>query len=240
MFKPWVPIGLAISALFLALACQSHQIEAQPSSRVSPPLSTMGQSKADLPQLVDIHTISPTIRLDIRYATDNNFTQSKLYSQARCLLRPTVARQLAQVQADLEPQGLGLKVFDCYRPLAVQQKLWNLLPDERYVANPKQGSRHNRGAAVDLTLVDRTGQELEMPSVFDDFSERSHLDYQGASTGAKQHRQLLQTVMQRRKFTGLATEWWHFDAQDWQQLPVLDTPLEAVPEPQVVSTPARP
>ncbi len=179
------------------------------------------------PELVDIQAIAPTIQLDLRYATTNNFTGQKLYAQARCLLRPQVATRLALVQADLEAKQLGLKVFDCYRPLSVQKRMWELVPDANYVADPKSGSRHNRGSAVDLTLVDRQGHALPMPSEFDEFSPRSHLDYQGGTPTTRQNRDLLQTAMLKRGFTSIPTEWWHFDAPNWQSYPLLDIPLSA-------------
>jgi D-alanyl-D-alanine dipeptidase len=180
-------------------------------------------------QMVEIHKLNSKIRLDIRYATTNNFTHHQLYVQARCVLRASVAQQLAQVQIKLEQQGLGLKVYDCYRPLSVQKQMWAIVPDSRYVANPAVGSRHNRGSAVDVTLVDRNGNELEMPSGFDDFSDRAHLDYMGASLRAQQNRQHLRTVMEQQGFVALSTEWWHFDAQDWQRFPLVNIPFQSIP-----------
>lgn len=178
--------------------------------------------------LVDIHSVSPDVLLDIRYATRNNFTRQQLYSQPRCLLRAGVARKLAKVQADLAQVGLGLKVFDCYRPLSVQKRMWELVPDDRYVANPNQGSRHNRGAAVDLTLVDSKGNELEMPSKFDDFSNHASVHYKGSSSAAQHNRQLLEKVMRKHGFTSIETEWWHFDAANWQKFEIADLPFESV------------
>lgn len=175
--------------------------------------------------LVDMQAIAPTVQLDVRYATAQNFTHQKLYSHPRCLLRPAVAMRLAKVQADLQTQGLGLKVFDCYRPLSVQRKMWKIVPNPLYVANPQQGSRHNRGSAVDLTLVDRNGKELPMPSAFDEFSPKSHLDYRGDNPKQIQNRDRLQQVMKRRGFQPILSEWWHFDAPNWQQYPLLDLPL---------------
>jgi D-alanyl-D-alanine dipeptidase len=116
-------------------------------------------------RLVNIEAFISGIRLDIRYATANNFTKRPLYPVARCYLRKQVAERLTKVQQELQAQGLGLKVFDCYRPLSIQKQLWALLPDERYVIDPRKGSRHNRGAAVDVTLVDAKGNELEMPTM---------------------------------------------------------------------------
>ncbi|MCT7971014.1 M15 family metallopeptidase [Laspinema olomoucense] len=190
---------------------------------------------ADTPQLegenlVDIQDINPEIILDIRYATANNFLKVQLYSVPRCLLRTSVAQKLSLVQEQLQAMGLGLKVFDCYRPLSVTRKMWEVLPDPRYVANPARGSRHNRGAAIDLTLIDARGNELEMPTDFDDFSDRAARDYQGSdvSPQARQNSQLLERVMTQQGFIPLITEWWHFDAENWQDYPLLDISLEEI------------
>ena len=175
--------------------------------------------------LVNIQQIAPTIRLDLRYATPNNFMKRKLYPVARCLLHEKVARQLQQVQLELVADNLGLKVYDCYRPLSIQKQMWKMLPDNRYVANPAQGSRHNRASAIDLTLVDlATGKEQEMPSKFDDFSVRSHINYDGASLASKSNRQVLRVAMEKHSFKGIPTEWWHYDSLDWKKYPVLDIP----------------
>jgi zinc D-Ala-D-Ala dipeptidase len=173
--------------------------------------------------LVNIKQIAPNIRQDIRYATANNFMHRKLYPVARCLLHEKVAQQLKAVQIELEKGNLGLKVFDCYRPLSIQKEMWKILPDNRYVANPAQGSRHNRASAIDLTLVDlTTGKALEMPSEFDDFSDRSHINYAGASLAAKSNHQVLRIAMEKHDFKGILTEWWHYDSLDWKKYPVLD------------------
>jgi D-alanyl-D-alanine dipeptidase len=215
----------------------SNSVTDSVSEAVAKPNANVAQAEKALPtqpasaatnQLVDIHSINPRILLDIRYATANNFTHRPLYSQARCLLRASIAADLAQVQASLEAQGLGLKVYDCYRPLSVQRKMWRIMPDSRYVANPAVGSRHNRGSAVDVTLVDREGQELEMPTAFDDFSDRAHLDYRGGSAESRRHRQILQQVMNQHGFISLPTEWWHFDGRNWHQYQVMDVPLEQI------------
>jgi len=175
--------------------------------------------------LIDVTTIAPRLRLDIRYATAGNFTHQPLYAHARCLLQEPVARRLADVAHELAARGLGLVVYDCYRPLSVQKKMWALVPDERYVSNPKKGSRHNRGAAVDVALVDQHGALLPMPSAYDEFTERAHRDYAGGSAHERVDREILEDVMLRHGFIGLATEWWHFDATEWQTFPISDEPL---------------
>lgn len=175
--------------------------------------------------LVDATTIVPRLRLDVRYATRANFTHQRLYAHARCLLHEAIARRLADVQRELAARGLGLVAYDCYRPLSVQKEMWALVPDERYVSDPAKGSRHNRGAAVDVGLVDRRGRALPMPSGYDEFSERAHRDFGGGSDAARANRALLDEVMQRHGFVGLPTEWWHFDATEWQTYPISDEPL---------------
>lgn len=178
--------------------------------------------------LVDLERVNPGIRIEIRYATANNFMKEALYPEARCLLRRETAEKLSRVQRRLEKRGLGLKVFDGYRPLSVQKKMWARFPLEGYVANPARGSNHNRGAAVDLTLVDKNGRELPMPSAYDEFSERSHRDYLGASTKKLRNRRILQKAMEKEGFIGLKTEWWHFDDPEAKNYPVLDFPFSSV------------
>ena len=175
--------------------------------------------------LVDVTALAPRLHLDIRYATPRNFTHVTLYAHARCLLHEAVARRLADVDRELAGRGLGLVVYDCYRPLSVQKKMWALVPDERYVSDPKKGSRHNRGAAVDVALADARGALLPMPSAYDEFSERAHRDYAGGGDAERRNRALLEEVMTRHGFVGLPTEWWHFDAADWQSYPIADDPL---------------
>lgn len=180
--------------------------------------------------LVDIQKVNPHIRIEIRYATSNNFMKEALYPEARCLLRSEVAQKLSRVQANLEKQGLGLKIFDGYRPLSVQKKMWAKFPLDGYVANPAKGSNHNRGAAVDLTLVGAEGHELPMPSPYDEFSERAHRDYLGGTPAETQNRKLLEDAMTQEGFHGISTEWWHFDDINCKSYPVLDLPFSSVAE----------
>lgn len=176
--------------------------------------------------MVDIKAINSHIRLDIKYATSDNFTKQKVYSQPKAYLRKEVVEQLDKVQKDLEKQGLGLKVWDAYRPHSVQYKFWELVPDERYVANPAKGSRHSRGAAVDLTLVDSSGKELTMPTEFDNMTEKAHRDYMQLPEEAIRNREILEKAMAAHGFKGLPTEWWHFDYKKWQKYDLLDVSFE--------------
>jgi D-alanyl-D-alanine dipeptidase len=187
-------------------------------------------------QLVDVSSTYAHMIIDLRYATPRNFTKRALYpAGARCFLRRAVAERLARVQAALELEGFGLKLWDCYRPLSVQRLMWKLVPDERYVADPAKGSRHNRGAAVDVTLVDKRGAELPMPTPFDDFSERAHRDFNvlddklpGESAAALENRDRLERAMKAEGFVPLPTEWWHFDAPDWASYPIADDDLASL------------
>lgn len=173
-------------------------------------------------ELVDIERFVPGVVLDIRYATTNNFTGQQLYPSSKCYLRRATAEKLAGVQEELRPMGLGLKVFDGYRPLSVQRKMWEVYPHEGYVANPKRGSRHNRGAAVDLTLIHTNGAEVLMPSPFDSFTESAHRNSTNAPPEAIANRELLERVMVNHGFEGLPTEWWHFDDRNWRKYPLMD------------------
>lgn len=174
-------------------------------------------------ELVDVEKEIPGIILDIRYATTNNFTGQQLYPVAKCFLRRAAAEKLRDVQTELASSGLGLKIFDGYRPLSVQKKMWAIYPHPGYVADPKKGSRHNRGAAVDVTLIrlsDRS--ELPMPTPYDDFTEKAHRDYKDLPEEVIGNRELLGRVMTKHGFEGLPTEWWHFDYGDWRRYEILD------------------
>jgi D-alanyl-D-alanine dipeptidase len=178
-------------------------------------------------QWVDVAKLDPTIVLDLRYATANNFLKQKVYPSATCLLRRPVATQLLQVQKSLLEKGYSLKLWDCYRPLSVQKKMWEIVHDSRYVADPKTGSRHNRGAAVDTTLVKKTGEAIEMPTEFDDFSEKADPDSEATWTpAAKANYQILLEAMQSSGFTVLDSEWWHYDSAGWQQYPISNQPVK--------------
>jgi len=180
--------------------------------------------------LVAVTSINSCIRLDIRYATTNNFTGQQVYSSPKACLRRPAALKLSAAQQKLEEQGLALKVYDAYRPLSVQKIFWKIMPDERYVADPSKGSRHNRGSAVDVTLVGlNSGKELEMPSGYDDFTSRAGYAFTNLPPAAVSNRALLRAVMTGCGFIPFETEWWHFDDAGWTNYPILDVPLENLP-----------
>ncbi len=174
-------------------------------------------------ELVDIQEVAPNIQVDLKYATDDNFTGQVVYTFNQCLVAEEAAVKLLDVQNELESMGLGLKIWDGFRPMAAQWKFWELVPDERYVSNPRKGGRHTRGTAVDVTLITKEGVELKMPSAFDDFSEKAHRNYMGATEEEIANRTLLEEIMERHGFIGFAHEWWHFDLVGWQDFPVLET-----------------
>jgi len=161
----------------------------------------------------DIAKIEPSIRLDIKYATTDNFTKSKIYDCPRCLLRPEAAEAVIKAHKTLKKNGLGLKMFDCYRPRPFQQRLWDKVPNPDYVTPPAKGSMHSRGAAVDLTIVDANGKELDMGTPYDFFGREAHTDNNNLPQKVLANRRLLREAMAAVGFKGIRTEWWHFSYQ---------------------------
>jgi len=182
------------------------------------------RAEASAADLVDVAVAVPGLRLDLRYATPDNFLRIAVYPCGRCLLRRPAAEALARAQASLAARGLGLLLWDCYRPLSVQRAMWALVPDGRYVADPARGSIHNRGGAVDLTLVDRDGKLLAMPTPFDHFGPEAAAEAPAPAEAAA-HRATLRAAMEEAGFTGIRTEWWHFDAPGSRGWPLVDAPL---------------
>jgi len=165
-----------------------------------------------LKKMVELKTIVPNIQYDLRYSTTNNFMGEQLYKNgSRTYLRLVVARALARVQQELNEKNLSLKIWDAYRPYSVTERMWEKIKDERYVADPKKGSGHNRGIAVDLTIVDMTtGKEVDMGTGFDNFTDTAHQNFKNLSSQVLDNRVLLKTVMQKNGFVAMETEWWHF------------------------------
>jgi len=181
------------------------------------------------PELVELALLNPSIHLDVRYATANGFLGTPVYSQARAFLQRPAAEALLRVQQKLKPLGYGLLIHDAYRPWYVTKIFWDATPPEGkiFVADPAQGSRHNRGCAVDLTLYDlATGKPIEMPGTYDEMSPRSFPNYPGGSSLQRWHRDLLRRAMESEGFTVYEAEWWHFDYKDWREYPILNVPFE--------------
>ena len=178
-------------------------------------------------ELVELKKYIPGIKLDIRYATKNNFTGQAVYSQARAFARRPVAEALKKVQGELKKSGLGLKIFDGYRPYTVTTRFFAIASDKSFVANPKDGSRHNRGCAIDLTLIDlKTGKELAMPTPYDSFAPEAASDFKGLSEEVLKNRETLRVVMEKNNFRVLKNEWWHFDFIGWRNFELMDIPFE--------------
>jgi zinc D-Ala-D-Ala dipeptidase len=182
--------------------------------------------KADLVELI---TLDPTIKLDVRYATTNNFLGTPVYTQARAFLQRPAAEALVRAHRELKAQGYGLIIHDGYRPWYVTKIFWDATPDDKkiFVANPQEGSKHNRGCAVDLSLYDlRTGAEVQMPSGYDEMTKRAYSDFAGGTNEERARRALLRQAMEKQGFKVNPTEWWHFDYQDWKQYPILNVKFE--------------
>ncbi len=183
-----------------------------PAAPPLPPPPAEAVTDYDTTQWTELHRLAPGVELEIRYASANNFMEQQIYDCGRCFYRPPVAAALASAQWELEDRGLGLKLFDCYRPQPYQQRLWDVLPDARYVANPARGSLHSRGAAADLTLINLdTGVELDMGTPYDFFGEEAYTTTTDLPAHVLQNRALLQDVMGRNGFAAIRTEWWHFN-----------------------------
>ena len=175
--------------------------------------------------LIELKTIVRNIRYDLRYATRDNFTSVRLYpiNTQSTFLRKEPAEALSQIAKALEAKGLGILVWDAYRPYHVTVKFWELIKDERYVANPSKGSGHNRGIAIDMTLYDlKTGALLDMPTAFDDFSEKAHHGADNISSRQKENREMLRNLMEQHGFIKFQTEWWHYYWPNGEQYDVLD------------------
>ncbi len=181
----------------------------------------------DKEPLVDAAKLIPNLVVDLRYASDDNFLKQRVYpAEARCLLLDSAAQRLAAVAKALEKKHYRLKVWDCYRPLSVQFQMWKAFPRRGYVADPnKGGSHHNRGAAVDLTLVAPDGKEVEMPTGYDSFTQAAHHWYTGGTPASLEHRALLREVMEAGGFNRNPMEWWHYDLPESITFPARDDPF---------------
>lgn len=182
-------------------------------------------------RLVEIKKYVPGIALDIRYATTNNFMHRQMYAQAKAFARLPVAIALKAVEADLKKKGLGLKIYDAYRPYAVTVKFYEMARDTNFVADPHKGSKHNRGCAIDLTLIDlKTGKELDMPTGFDSFSKKAAAGYAPLPKREYANRELLKKTMKAHGFNVYRTEWWHYDFNGWMNYPLVDIPFSEIPD----------
>ena len=192
---------------------------ASPQTQAPETVPTLVREEPADEDFVRVADYIPTITQDLRYATENNFTGQRIYDFTQVYLRWGTVKKLMDVSRELEAQGLYLKIWDGFRPVSAQFRLWEVYPDPTYVSNPETGySSHSRGNTVDLTLVDSTGQELEMPTGFDDFSALADRDYSDCPETAAANARALETLMEQYGFTGYFGEWWHFS--DTQTYPV--------------------
>src|SRR4030095_7136909 len=183
------------------------------------------------PELVELVKLDPTIKLDIRYATKNNFLGKKVYKEDRAFVQRPAAEALARANQKLRAQGYGLIIHDGYRPWSVTKAFWDATPADKkvFVADPAQGSRHNRGCAVDLSLFDlKTGKVVVMPSGYDEMTERSHINYAGGTEEQRRLRDLLRAAMEAEGFVVYEPEWWHYDYKDWKEYPILNISFKEI------------
>ena len=179
--------------------------------------------------LVELITLDNTIKLDIRYATADNFVGRAVYPEGRAFLQKPAAKAVVKVHQKLKKQGLGLVIFDGYRPWTITKLFWDVVPEDKrkFVADPAKGSKHNRGCAVDLSIYDlKTGQLVDMPSGYDEFTERASPDYAGGTEKQRANRELLRSLMEDVGFTVNPNEWWHFDFKNWQDYAIYDISFE--------------
>ena len=180
------------------------------------------------PELVELVLLDPTLKLDVRYAGSNNFLGRPVYSQPRAFLQRPAAEALTRVNAALRQEGYGLVIFDGYRPWSVTKIFWEATPDDKkqFVADPREGSKHNRGCAVDLSLIDlATGKEVAMPGEYDEMTERSHITYSGGTEESRRLRDRLRKAMEAEGFEPYEPEWWHYNYREWKEYPILDIPF---------------
>ncbi|MFO6447712.1 M15 family metallopeptidase [Erythrobacter sp. NE805] len=228
-----LPPGLSRRAALAGLgagllgACAGRSgILAAPAEPLAPPVDPAATMR---PDLVDLARFDPRLRLDIRYATANNFMRRVLYPVPRAVAQRPVAEALSRVQTRAEAAGYGLLIFDAYRPWRITKAMWDRTPEDKreFVADPRTGSRHNRGCSIDLSLH-RGGIEVQMPSPYDDFTPAAYRSNTAAPPQALRLSRLLESWMVAEGFVGLANEWWHYDWAEWRRYPVMDTALEDV------------
>jgi D-alanyl-D-alanine dipeptidase len=236
------PLATAALALVLVQGCASDSVEVyritplrpvaelEVEARRAEPPAEEGPKRT--PDLVDLATLDPAIRLDIRYAGTQNFLSTPLYTQPRAFLQRPAADALLRAHRALLRQGYGLLIHDAYRPWWVTKVFWEATPPAQrdFVADPSEGSRHNRGCAVDLTLYEvKTGAAVRMPGLYDEMSERSFPTYTGGTERQRALRDLLRVAMETAGFEVNDSEWWHFDYSGWSEYPILNVDFENLP-----------
>ncbi|HWK56822.1 MAG TPA: M15 family metallopeptidase [Parapedobacter sp.] len=222
-----------VAAVFLAVSCAPPSPkEAYQQKYGAPTVSTVEEYRRQVAQnpdreLVDLRAYLPDAVFDVVYATSRNFMGEPVYTSPGAYLCRPAAVALQAVQAELAEMGYGLKIWDAYRPYRVTVAFYEHVLDSTFAASPYTGSKHNRGCAVDLTLIDKaTGEELAMPTLFDEFTPKAHVDFSDLPAAVLQNRELLIRTMASHGFTVYADEWWHFDFRDWEQYGLMDLEFE--------------
>jgi len=222
-------ISFILVSLILFTTCKSQKGENRYSLNIVSDITTYNSlvKEDSLNQLVNLERFIPGIVLDIRYATTNNFTGEKIYNSPCAFVRKPVAEALLGIQNELLEKGMGLKVFDAYRPYAATVKFYEVYKDTNFVAAPWKGSVHNRGCAVDVTLIDlKTNKAFEMPTVFDDFTEEASHSYSDLPDNILKNRQVLKNIMIKYGFQIYDAEWWHYNFRDWKNFELMDISFE--------------
>jgi len=233
------------NAVLIVLACGAALAQQVPQTVRIEPLRPVEELRAEAlkarppvetgdflkPDLVELIKLDPTLKLDIHYASSNNILSTPVYAEARAFMQRPAAEAVVRANRKLHEQGYGLLIFDGYRPWYVTKMFWEATAEKYhpYLADPAEGSRHNRGCAVDLTIYDlKTSEPISMPSTYDDFSETSHPDYPGGTAEERAHREFLRKTMEAEGFTVYPTEWWHFDYKEWRRYPILNVPFSDI------------
>lgn len=213
-----------LCALFYQVAAQNIPVNKYGLAVLSSKQQYEQLIKADSNQrLVNLEHYIPGIRKDVRYATTNNFTKQQLYTKTDIYLRLPAAKALKAVQEALRKKGYGLLIYDAYRPYHVTEAMFKIVPNDLYAADPRKGSGHNRGVAVDLSMVSlKTNQPVSMPTDFDDFTFKAHQNYNPADPVVAANRKLLRDTMKQFGFKGSSTEWWHYYLPDYKKYPLMD------------------
>lgn len=231
VFNLHIRFNTLLSASLIFLCSANIDANSQDEGYLKPPITEdyktykIQASQDSLKRMIELKTIIPGIVYDLRYATTHNFMNRLMYPRktTTTFLRLPAAKALFNVQSELQKQNMGLKIFDAYRPYSVTVKFWELVKDERYVAHPAKGSGHNRGVAVDLTIINlSTGTELEMGTGFDNFSDTAHHSFTNLPAGVLQNRNLLRNLMEKNGFKFYPEEWWHYSLPDAAKYEILD------------------
>jgi D-alanyl-D-alanine dipeptidase len=221
----WMLLAAQSAGVFRITPVRPVEELRKQAEKLQPPAETGSFRPSDL---VDVTSLDPTIHLDIRYATSDNFLGTPVYTAARAMLQRPAAASLARANRRLREKGYGILVHDAYRPWSVTWIFWEATPADKheFVADPARGSRHNRGCAADVSLYDlNTGREVEMPSLYDEMTTRAYPDYTGGPAAARARRELLRDAMEAEGFMVYEYEWWHYDYKDWKHYRIGNAPL---------------